>query len=276
VSLRELLPPDPALSSRRQARAKKRRHSGPVVAGLVIVAAATTGSLAALLSNDPVPSGTTVAGYPSASAAGSTPVSPAKASTAAPGSRPSSSVPASRAGASSAADDAEGDAQDPEAQAPATDASGALLMPSGTPYIGPRWPALTYTLKATSNGMAPAPFPKVVPGYVLKDSFTTRLTVTETTKFAVFGDLPVRTASYNVCRQQRFFVRWLAIDAKAVVESSFVDAQVRTVQNRPVRGAGGWQSSFGCVQPALRIRPPAVSGPKRTVVVAQMQVWVRK
>jgi hypothetical protein len=79
-----------------------------------------------------------------------------------------------------------------------------------------------------------------------------------------------------VCRQQRFFVRWQAIDPKAVVESSFVDAQVRTVQNRPVRGAGGWQSSFGCVQPALRIRPPAGSAPKKTVVVAQMQVWVKR
>jgi hypothetical protein len=149
-------------------------------------------------------------------------------------------------------------------------------MPLGTPYHGAAWPALTYTLRAVTGGMAPAPFPSTVPGYVLADSFTTRLNVVESKRFQVFGDLPVKNVDYQRCRRQRFFVRWQAVGSAAVVESTFVDALVRTVQNHPVSGGSGWQSSFGCVQPAMRIRPPAGALAHHVVVVAEMQVWERR
>ncbi len=256
VALREFLPPDPGLSTRRRARARRRR-AGPLIAGLVVVAAAGTGSVAALITSRPGSSdGGAVAAYPSAT----------------------SSAPASRVGLPLSAVDASPspDQTQDATVAPPSDPPGAPVMPVGTPYRGADWPALSYTLKAVTGGMAPAPFPDAVPGYVLQDSFTTRLNVVEAKRFIGFGDLPVKNVSYDQCRRQRFFVRWQSADPKAVIEATFVDAHVRTVQNRPVSGTSGWQSSFGCVQPAMRIRPPAGPRPARTVVVAQMQVWVRR
>jgi hypothetical protein len=226
---------------------------------VVVVAAAATGSVAALITSSPgSPAPGSVAGYPSSSA-------------------PAESSPGSRGGLPLGAGSASSQDRTGEAAAAApNDPPGPPVMPVGTPYRGADWPALTYTLKAVTGGMSPAPFPRTVPGYVLEDSFTTRLDVVEAKRFIVFGDLPVKNVSYDQCRRQRFFVRWRSVDPTALVEATFVDAQVRTVQNHPVSGTSGWQSSFGCVQPAMRIRPPAGSRPDHTVVVAQMQVWVRR
>ena len=257
VALREFLPPDPGLTSRRQARARRRRRTGPLIAGVVVVGAAATGSVAALITSSPgSPDASGVAAYPSSTA----------------------SSPASRGGAPLAAVEAP-PAADPSAPASvsaAADPPASMTMPVAAPYRGPDWPALTYTLKAVTGDMAPAPFPRAVPGYVLKDSFTTQVSVSDARRFISFGDLPVKNVSYAQCRQQRFYIRWQSTDPKAVVEATFVDSQVRTVQNHPVSGTAGWQSSFGCVQPAVRIRPAAGSGPDHTQVVAQLQVWVRR
>lgn len=226
------------------------------MAGLVVVAAATTGSVAALLMGGPEPK--TVAAFPTASP-------PAASRGGAPSLVAESPLP-----------DATLEVEPSAAPSPTPLRFDKNGMPVLGAYVGAPWPALTYTLKAADRGRVPAPFPKAVPGYRLKESFTSKLTVEESRFFTAFGDLPVRTASYDVCRQMRFYVRWMAVDPKAVVEATFVDAPVRTVQNKPVSGAGGWQSSYGCVQPALRIRPPAGTNPKKVVVVAQMQVWVRR
>jgi len=257
VALREFLPPDPGLTSRRQARARRRRRTGPLIAGVVVVGAAATGSVAALITSSPgSPDGSSVAAYPSSTA----------------------SSPASRGGAPLAVveNPASADPSAPASVSAPPDSSTETTMPVGTPYRGPDWPALTYTLKAVTGDMAPAPFPSAVPGYVLKTSYTTQISVSEAKRFIAFGDLPVKNVSYAQCRQQRFYVRWQSSDPKAIIEATFVDSQVRTVQNHPVSGTSGWLSSFGCVQPALRIRPPAGSHPDHAKVVAQLQVWVRR
>jgi hypothetical protein len=151
--------------------------------------------------------------------------------------------------------------------------TAGTTMPAGRAYTGAPWAALAYTLQATTNGMKPAPFPVAVPGYRLANSWASRATVSAERHFSAVGGLPVRTASWNQCRTQRFYVRWQASDPKAVVDASFVDAGVRTLQNTPVHGAGGWMSSYGCVQPALRIRPGV--GPATAKVTLQVQVWTR-
>jgi hypothetical protein len=137
------------------------------------------------------------------------------------------------------------------------------------------WPALRYTLQASQSAQEPLRFPGAISGFTLVDSAVSTVTITKSRYFTAVGGLPVRTASYDECRRHRFFVRWMALDPDAVVESTFVDEPVRTVQNRPVRGSSGWQSSYGCVQPALRIRPPAGVAPDRATVLVETQVWRR-
>ena len=253
VALRELLPPEQGDAtdrppvSRREARRPRRRRTGPVIAAGVVLLAAAGGSAAALRSG---PRGGTEVAYPGGTRTAGTTGSPGKA-VAAGGAATQAGTPAgvsiSRGG------------------------TAGTTMPAARPYSGAPWLALTYTLKATTSGMEPAPFPVAVPGYRLSNAWTSRATISADRHFSAVGGLPVRTTSWDQCRKQRFFVRWLAGDPKAVVDASFVDAGVHTVQNAPVHGAGGWMSSYGCVQPALRIRPGA--GPASARVIVQVQVW---
>lgn len=148
---------------------------------------------------------------------------------------------------------------------------------SGRPErAGGTWPALTYTLSASDTAEEPLRFPGAIIGFERAGSTVSQVRVTEGRFFTAVGDLPVRTASYDECRAQRFYVRWMALDPDAVVEATFVDEHVRTVQNRPVRGAAGWQSSYGCVQPALRILPPAGANPASADILVETQVWRRR
>jgi hypothetical protein len=268
VALHELLsqePPDTEPTTRRQARARRRRRTGPLAAGIVVVAAAATGSAAALMSapgNRP-----TVAGYPSWSA---------KAPSAA----------AARADAEDA-DDAEGaeGAGLPVAGGvgggTASSGGSAPVQPSRISQVpdrpahpGGSWPALTYTLESAAGRAEPPTFPGALQGFALQASGRSTVRVSQSRYFTAVGRLPVRTASYSECRRQRFYVRWLALDPRAVVDATFVDEGVHTVQNTPVRGAAGWMSSYGCVQPALRIRPAAV--PSQAMVIVETQVWRRR
>jgi hypothetical protein len=254
VVLRELLPPESgdaperSVSSRREARRPHRRRTGPILAaGAVLLA--TAGASFAVLGSGPR-TGTDLA-YPGGSRTAGTTGRPGTAAgqAAATQAAAPADVTISRAG------------------------TAGTTMPAGRAYSGAPWPALAYTLQATTNGMRPAPFPVAVPGYRLSKSWAASATVTADRHFAAVGGLPVRTTSWGQCRTQRFYLRWQASDPRAVVDASFVDAAVRTVQNSPVHGAGGWMSSYGCVQPALRIRPGA--GPATATVTLQVQVWNR-
>jgi len=137
------------------------------------------------------------------------------------------------------------------------------------------WPPLTYTLQASASSDEPLRFPTSVPGYRLSASAVSRVELEESRYFTPVGRLAVRTASYDECKATRFYIRWIATDPDAVVESSFVDEAVATLQNQPVSGAAGWQSSYGCVQPALRIRPGS-SGPENASVIIETQTWKRR
>lgn len=143
------------------------------------------------------------------------------------------------------------------------------------PAVAALWPVFTYTLQAAPGTEEPPAFPAAVPGFSLVRSAGQVVTVRENRFFTAVGSLPVRTATYAVCREQRFYVRWMAVDPRAQVEATLVDEHVRTVQNTPVRGSAGWLSSYGCVQPALRIRPPAGSAPDRATVIVETRVWQR-
>ncbi len=246
--------------TRRQMRAHRRRRSrGPILAGLALVMAAGAGSIASLTA-DPNPSsdGDTAA-FPGAGE-----------SSAAPAELTRSPVPLVPPTASRSAD--VNPAAEKVAAAPRriSEVGGRAERTSGT------WPALTYTLKASDTSEEPLRFPGAIIGFELTNSSVSRVTVTEGRYFTAVGDLPVQTASYDECRRHRFYARWMALDPSAVVEATFVDESVRTVQNRPVQGAAGWQSSFGCVQPALRIRTPAGTNPASADVLVETQVWRRR
>ena len=188
------------------------------------------------------------------------------------------SRPGAERAAASAPDGGQGAAQGSES--PPAAAKSAQLptriedVPDRPARTG-SWPALTYTLQASRTAAEPLRFLGALSGFELVDSSASTVTVTENRYFSAVGELPVRTATYDECRRQRFFVRWMALDPTAVVESTFVDEHVRTVQNRPVQGSSGWQSSYGCVQPAMRIRPPSGDAPDRAVVLVETQVWRR-
>jgi hypothetical protein len=253
VALRELLPPGQGdatfrpVTSRREARRPRHRRTGPIIAAGVVLLAAAGGSAAVLRTG--THAGGEVA-YPGGSRSTGTTGSPGKIVI-------SGSAP-TQAGA-------------PTGVSVSRGGTAATPLPSAKPYVGASWLALTYTLQATKGGTGPAPFPVAVPGYRLANTWAARATITADRHFSAVGGLPVRTANWQQCRTQRFFVRWLAEDPKAVLDASFVDAGVRTVQNVPVHGAGGWMSSYGCVQPALRIRPGV--GPASAKVIVQVQVW---
>lgn len=262
-------------ATRRQARARRRRRS-PLAAGFVVVAAAATGSAAALLT---APDSSRTGAFPS--------VPPPPPSVQAAG----RAAGTAGAGPTSAPDRDETWSASPSAR---LSGSGGLARrssprrssaPVGSqarqiadipdrPDAGQEWPALTYTLRAADGRSEPPAFPQVADGFTRASSRTTVVTISRGRFFTAVGRLPVRTASYEQCREQRFFVRWMAVDPDAVVSATLVDEPVRTVQNRPVHGSAGWMSSFGCVQPALRIAPETI-GPNAARVIVETQVWQR-
>lgn len=256
--------------TRRQVRARRRRRSrGPILAGLALMVAAGVGSVAALAFDPPGRTGADgdLAAFPDGE------VSPSVGDL---GSSPVPLVPSSLEGADAGAEG--GDAKADGAGQSAARKEAAV--PRRISEVGSRpartsaaWPALTYTLKASTTTEEPLRFPGAIIGFRLADSSVSRVSLSESKYFAAVGDLPVRTASYEECREQRFYVRWMAEDPDAVVEATFVDEHVRTVQNRPVSGSSGWQSSYGCVQPALRIRTPAGANPAGADVLVETQVW---
>ncbi len=220
-----------------------------MVAGAVLMVAASAGAFAAL-QNEPDPPAST------------------GASAAAPGVQPTAG-PGESAPIGSPAE---------PASEPAAQKSAAL--PTRISDVADRqelagsWPAFTYTLQASTSSAAPLVFPGAINGFSLVDSQVSREVIEPGRYFAAVGELPVRTASYDQCREYRFYTRWMTVDPQARVESTFVDEAVRTVQNRPVEGSSGWQSSYGCVQPAMRITPSAEAG--SAVVLVETQVWRRR
>ena len=74
----------------------------------------------------------------------------------------------------------------------------------------------------------------------------------------------------------------MVLDPSAGVEATLVDEGVHTAQNKPVRGTSGWMSSYGCVQPALRVQSTTTAGTSTAgtstavTVLVETQVWRRR
>lgn len=264
----ELTEPAPPLT-RRQARPRRRRRS-PLAVGFVIVAAAATGSVAALMtSSDEASTGA----YPSVPPAPPAPRSAAGGPTTSPVHAARSVTSSPRlSGPGLVSQRAAGASTD---QTRRTASTRRISDVPDRPSTVVDWPALTYTLKAADGPMEPPAFPAAPAGFVVSSSSSSTVTITRGRYFTAVGRLPVRTAAYDVCRRQRFFVRWLAVDPAAVIAATLVDERVSTVQNRPVHGSAGWMSTFGCVQPALRIAPSTL-GPGSATVIVETQVWQRR
>jgi len=273
-------PENAAPVTRRGVRKRRRRRTGPLAAGFVIVAAAATGSVAALMTRPATPTVTTFPSVPPPPPellSSGVPATDDESGTAgsADGAGPSLSA-AHRALTRTAPSASSGNhARTAAAATAGPGAAGRIADVPDRPTVNALWPVFIYTLQAAPGTGEPPAFPHAVPGFSLIRSVTSVVSVRENRFFAAVGSLPVRTAGYARCREQRFYVRWMAVDPRAAVEATFVDEHVRTVQNRPVRGAAGWMSSYGCVQPALRIRPPAGSAPDHATVIVETRVWQR-
>jgi hypothetical protein len=269
VTVSDLLPQippetDPAAGpiSRKQersrARERRRRGRGPLVAGFVVVVAAAGGSTAALLSDpDGRSAGAGVAAFPAGR-----------------GAAPSSSQTAVSIDALAPASQGQDTTQDAAREAALP---SKINQVSGRPTrSGDAWPALTYTLEASASTEEPPRFPGAIRGFTLQGHGAGRVRLTPGRYFSPVGQLPVSTGTYDACRERRFYTRWMSLDPDAAVQATFVDQRVRTVQNTPVTGAAGWQSSYGCVQPALRLDPDRASAESGVVVLVETQIWYRR
>jgi hypothetical protein len=114
-------------------------------------------------------------------------------------------------------------------------------------------------------------FPDEVRGYSLADQNRETLRIfTGDKQWYTLDQFP---ATMNGCDQQRFYVRWRSLDPTAEVEATWVSSDGSEIENKAVRGSAGWQSNYGCSQPAFRLQK---SGPGSTLddVVVEVQRWV--
>jgi hypothetical protein len=134
----------------------------------------------------------------------------------------------------------------------------------------PAWGDEGVVLQAVrSQDEARPAFPDEVSGYSLDDEDRATLRVfTGGKQWQTLEDFP---ATMNGCDEQRFHVRWRSLDPTADVEATWLNYD-GSVENKAVRGSAGWQSSFGCSQPAFRLHSSG-NGSTLTDVVVDVQRW---
>jgi hypothetical protein len=186
---------------------------------------------------------------------------PAGTSTAEPSLTPST-PPSLTPSASSAAPTPSSPAStDVTTPATATDTSGR----------GSAWGNADVVLRAVNSQDQERPaFPEEVPGYSLADEDSETLRVfTGEKQWQGLDGFP---ATMNGCSQQRFYVRWRSLDPTAEVEATWAGSDGSLIESKVVRGTAGWQSNFGCSQPAFRLHS---SGGRSTLtdVVVDVQRW---
>jgi serine/threonine protein kinase len=133
------------------------------------------------------------------------------------------------------------------------------------------WGDADVVLRAVrSQDEARPPFPDEVTGYSLSDENRDTVRVfTGEKEWQTLQDFP---ATMNGCAEQRFYVRWRSLDPSAEVEATWLSDDGSVVLSKVVRGSAGWQSSFGCGQPAFRLHKSR-GGSALTDVVVDVQRW---
>jgi serine/threonine protein kinase len=131
------------------------------------------------------------------------------------------------------------------------------------------WPALSGVLRAAPLGTRPPAIPTAVEGYEVSQTWKTTVRAFEGTEWSTLFEFP---ATMNGCSQQRFYVRWRSLNPDAVVEATFVSSPDLIVMNEPAEGAVGWQSGYGCGQPAFRIRQ-STDGSTLADVAVEVSRW---
>jgi hypothetical protein len=108
-----------------------------------------------------------------------------------------------------------------------------------------------------------------VRGYSLADENRETVRVFDDEQWQLLEQFP---ATMNGCDQQRFYIRWRSLDPTAEVEATWVSSDGSEIENKAVRGSAGWQSNYGCSQPAFRLRKSG-SGSTLDDVVVDVQRW---
>lgn len=149
----------------------------------------------------------------------------------------------------------------------ASQAPTSAQAPAPSPV---QWPPLADILKVAGAGQSPPPFPTAATGYSFSRSVQTTVRAFEGTKWATVTDFP---ATMNGCDQQRFYIRWRSLNPSAAIQATFVSSPDDIVLDAPVTGTAGWQSGYGCGQPAFRLSSTASDGSTLADVVVEYQVW---
>lgn len=151
------------------------------------------------------------------------------------------------------------------------------LTGCGTSYAGtPRAAAPTWTtaveadqVQARSAGRPPG-FPSHVDGFALVREWRETTRVFENVgDWSTLYDFP---ATMNGCGMQRFYIRWRAAAAEAVVEATLVSTGDLIVMADSSTGTVGWMAGWGCGQPAFRLQSLTGEG-NLTDVVIEVQQW---
>ena len=154
---------------------------------------------------------------------------------------------------------------------PATPATTA--KPRATlshPPAPAQWPQLADVLKVVRAGQSPPPFPTAAKGYSFSRSVRTTVRAFAGTQWSTVTDFP---ATMNGCNQQRFYIRWRSLNSSAAIRATFVSSPDDIVLNKPVTGTAGWQSGYGCGQPAFLLPGTGSDGSTLADLVVEYQVW---
>ena len=144
--------------------------------------------------------------------------------------------------------------------ATATDTSGQ----------GAAWGDADVVLRAVrSQDQEPPAFPGEVRGYSLADRNRETVRIFDDKQWQIIDRFP---ATMDECDQQRFYVRWRSLDPAAEVEATWVSSDGSEIEKKAVRGSAGWQSNYGCSQPAFRLRSSGNEAALDDIVV-EVQRW---
>jgi len=135
--------------------------------------------------------------------------------------------------------------------APASPAAPASPTPAAAPSPADPdpWLLADFVARALPSDGTPPPFPAAVPDFALADTQRTTVRAFIGQDYSTIYRFPDST---NKCAQQRFFIRWRALDPTAIVEVTSGNSRHLKRRTEPVRGNTGWQSSDGCYEPGLR------------------------
>ncbi len=164
------------------------------------------------------------------------------------------------------------------ATVPTTTQPSAVNTTAATPSTttaraaAPATAANSWPLTTGRIGVAPSPaFPTALPGWQLHNTWAVMpraFTGGQQTRGSGPNYIPF-PSTMNGCDNQRFLVRWRAVNPTAQVEASKVDAVDSVVQK--VTANAGWMDFDGCRTPAFRLPRNAADGSTLTDVAVSVE-----